>query len=311
MSDIVISEFMDTAVIEQVAKGYAVHYDPDLVDHPESLATALKDARALIVRNRTQVTAALIKAAPHLVVVGRLGVGLDNIDLTACQARGVTVCPATGANDLSVAEWVVASLMMLLRGAFLAKEEMLAGKWPRQNCMGNETAGKTLGLVGYGRIAREAGRLSKALGMVVAAVDPFIPADDAAWEEVRRCEHLEDLLTAADVVSLHVPLTDATRYLIDGAAIARMKPGAILINASRGGVLEEKALVVALTSGHLGGAALDVYESEPLTEAAAALFKNVPNLVLTPHIGGVTIEANQRVSKLTMKNVVKILGGPR
>lgn len=311
MSVIVISEFMDTAVIESVAKGYEVHYDPDLVDKPESLLTALTDARALVVRNRTQVTAALLKAAPQLIVVGRLGVGLDNIDLAACEARGVTVCPATGANDLSVAEWVVASLMMLLRGAFLAKEEILAGKWPRQNCMGKETAGKTLGLVGYGRIAREAGRLGKALGMVVAAVDPFISADDAAWEKVMRFEKLDELLMAADVVSLHVPFSEANRHLIDATALAKMKPGAILINAARGGVLDEKALVEALRSGHLGGAALDVYETEPLTEAAAARFKNLPNLVLTPHIGGVTIEANQRVSELTMKNVVRILGGAK
>lgn len=309
MTDIVISEFMDEEYIAAIAGGYASHYDPNLVDDPEALKARLSDARALVVRNRTQVNQELLDAAPRLKVVGRLGVGLDNIDLAACEERGVVVCPATGANDASVAEWVIASVMMLLRSAFQSRSQMLAGEWPRQQSMGGETAGKTLGLIGFGSIARVTATKAKALGMAVVAFDPYVPADDNCWQATKRIEHLGDLLSMADAVSLHVPLTDATHHLIDAEALAQMKAGAILINASRGGTVDEKALVEVLRSGHLTGAALDVFETEPLTEVAGAHFAGIPNLVLTPHIAGITIESNQRVSRVTMENVVRVLEG--
>ncbi len=307
MTDIVISEFMDEAYIDEIGKGYDAHYDPGLVDNLDRLKAFLENALALVVRNRTQVNQELLDSAPKLKVVGRLGVGLDNIDLAACEKRGVAVCPATGANDASVAEWVITSLMMLLRKAFLSRSQMLAGEWPRQQSMGCETAGKTLGLIGFGRIARETAIRAKALGMEIIAVDPYISADDRCWEEVKRMDHLSDLLPMADAVSLHVPLTETTHHLINAEAIALMKPGSILINAARGGTVDEKALVEALRANHIGGAALDVFETEPLTEAAAALFDGIPNLVLTPHIAGISVESNQRVSQVTMKNVCRVL----
>ncbi len=307
MVDIVICEFMDEAYIDKIATGYDAHYDPSLVDNLDRLKAFLENALALVVRNRTQVNQELLDSAPKLKVVGRLGVGLDNIDLAACEKRGVAVCPATGANDASVAEWVITSLMMLLRKAFLSTSQMLAGKWPRQQSMGCETAGKTLGLIGFGRIARETAIRAKALGMEIIAVDPYISADDRCWEEVKRMDHLSDLLPMADAVSLHVPLTETTHHLINAEAIALMKPGSILINAARGGTVDEKALVEALRANHIGGAALDVFETEPLTEAAAALFDGIPNLVLTPHIAGISVESNQRVSQVTMKNVCRVL----
>jgi (S)-sulfolactate dehydrogenase len=298
---------MDEKYIDETAKGYNVHYDPNLVDNPDELTVFLKNAQALVVRNRTQVNQELLNAAPQLKVVGRLGVGLDNIDLAACDERGIVVCPATGANDASVAEWVITSLMMLLRTAFLATPQMLTGKWPRNQSMGCETAGKILGLIGFGRIARETAKRAQALGMAIIAFDPYVPADDRCWQDTRKIERLSDLLPQADVVSLHVPLSKETHHLIDAEAIARMKPGSILINAARGGVVDEKALVKALKSNLLGGAALDVFETEPLTQSAAALFAGVPNIVLTPHIAGITVESNQRVSQVTMKNVCRVL----
>ncbi|WP_372681247.1 hydroxyacid dehydrogenase [Desulfosarcina sp.] len=307
MTDIVISEFMDEKYIDETAKGYDVHYDPNLVDNPDELTVFLKNAQALVVRNRTQVNQELLNAAPQLKVVGRLGVGLDNIDLAACDERGIVVCPATGANDASVAEWVITSLMMLLRIAFLATSQMLTGKWPRNQSMGCETAGKILGLIGFGRIARETAKRAQAMGMAIIAYDPYVPADDRCWQDTRKIDRLSDLLSQADVVSLHVPLSKETHHLIDAEAIARMKPGSILINAARGGVVDEKALVKALQSNHLGGAALDVFETEPLTQSAAALFAGIPNIVLTPHIAGITVESNQRVSQVTMKNVCRVL----
>ena len=298
---------MDQAAVDDAAADHDVHYDPDLVDNIPELKQLLSGARALVVRNRTLVNRELLDAAPGLKVVGRLGVGLDNIDLAECEKRGVTVCPATGANDDSVAEWVMAAAMILLRGAFSSMAGILAGGWPRAKCIGREISGKTLGLIGYGGIARKTAARARCLGMDVMAHDPFVPAGDPAWQGVSRMAELNGLLGAADVVSLHVPLTDGTRHLIDAAAIAGMKEGAVLINSSRGGVVDEEAMIEALRSGRLGGAALDVYETEPLTGEAGELFSGVDNLLLTPHIGGVTVESNERVSKVTMENVRRVL----
>jgi len=309
LPDIVISEFMDAAAVEGLSKEFAVLYDPALVDRPEDLKAALAGARALIVRNRTQVSEDVLAAGPKLEAVGRLGVGLDNIDMAACKARGIPVFPATGANDQAVAEYVIAATLVLLRGAYHAGAAMLAGDWPRQALMGHEVAGKTLGLVGFGAIARQVAGRARALGMTIAAADPFVAADDAAWQDVARHESLESLLAAADAVSLHVPLTDKTRGLLGAAALAAMRPGAVLINTARGGVVDEAALAQSLRQGHLGGAALDVFEKEPLSAAAAAPFAGLANVILTPHIAGVTQEANVRVSALTAENVRRVLEG--
>jgi len=307
MPDIVISEFMDEAAVADLAASYDVLYAPDLVDRGADLLAALADARALIVRNRTQVRGDVLAAGPGLKVIGRLGVGLDNIDLDACKERGITVCPATGANDDAVAEYVILTAMTLLRGATSGKHAMLSGSWPRGEMMGHEIGGKVLGFIGFGGIARRTRVLAEALGITVHGFDPFLPADNAAWTGVTRHEALASLLGAADIVSLHVPLTEATRHVIDAAAVAAMKPGAILINAARGGTVDEAAVIAGLRSGHLGGAAIDVFETEPLTAEAAVPFKGVPNLILTPHIAGVTVEANTRVSALTAKNVRAVL----
>ena len=308
MSDIVISEFMDEAAIAEVLAGRDVLYDATLVDRPADLAAALADCRALVVRNRTQVRGALLDAAPRLKVVGRLGVGLDNIDVAACEARGIAVRPATGANDLSVAEYVITSAMMLLRRAWLATVQVAAGGWPRMSLIGRELAGKRLGLVGYGAIARVTAARARDLGMNIAGYDPFLPADDPAWAGAERLE-LRELLASSDVVSLHTPLTPDTRRMIDASALAAMKPDAILINAARGGVVDEAALAAALKAGRLGGAALDVFETEPLDAAAGAVFAGAPNLILTPHIAGVTDESNVRVSAVTARAVVAVLDG--
>src|SRR5919199_4162719 len=169
MPDIVITEFMDETAVRDLARGRDVLYAPALVDRPDDLRAAVADAHALIVRNRTQVRGALLDAAPRLKVVGRLGVGLDNIDVDACAARGVAVCPATGANDVSVAEYVIAAALILLRGAYFASADVAAGAWPRDRLIGREVSGKRLGLVGFGSIARETAKLAAALGMNVAA----------------------------------------------------------------------------------------------------------------------------------------------
>ena len=306
MSDIVISEFMDQAAIDTVLHGRDVLYDPKLVDDKDRLYAALAECRALLVRNRTQVRGPLLKAAPRLKVVGRLGVGLDNIDVDACAARNIIVRPATGANDLSVAEYVITAALLLRRRAWYATSRLAAGEWPRMELIGGELSGARLGLIGFGAIARLTATKAAALGMTVAAYDPFLPPDSAAWINVTR-QSLEEILSGCDVVSLHTPLTPQTRRMLDAAALRRMRSGAILINAARGGIVDESALAAALSSGHLGGAALDVFETEPLTPAAAAVFKGIPNLILTPHIAGVTEESNVRVSDVTARAVIAAL----
>ncbi len=307
VSAVVITEFIEEGALEAFPPGIDLLYDPALVDQRHRLLAALGGAEALIVRNRTRVDAELLEAGPQLKVVGRLGVGLDNIDLSACRQRGIAVYPAVGANSVSVAEYVIAAALLLLRGAFFMAPEVLAGAWPRQKARGLELAGRSLGLVGYGSIAQVVAQRARALGMSVLASDPYLPSDHPAWLAAERLS-LRDLLARADVVSLHVPLQAETRGLIDAAAIASMKPGAILINTARGGVVDEAALVAALETGTLGGAALDVYEEEPLTAAAARRFRGVERLLLTPHVAGLTEESDRRVSRLTVENVIRGLG---
>lgn len=306
MAVVVISEFMDQAAVDDLAAEFDVLYDPGLVDRADDLAAAMAGAQALIVRNRTQVRGALLESAANLQVVGRLGVGLDNIDVAACEQRGIAVCPATGANDVAVAEYVVATAMMLLRDAYMAGADIIAGGWPRQRCMGREIGGKVLGLIGFGGIARETAQRARALGMHIMAHDPFVPENDPAWRDVERSD-LETLLSRADIVSLHIPLNAGTRGLLDASRIARMKKGAVLINTARGGIVDEKAAVSALEAGHLAGVALDVFDNEPVTAATGARFAGAGNLVLTPHIAGVTQESNVRVSAVTAANVRRVL----
>ncbi len=305
---IVISEFMDDAAVADLAAQFDVRYDKSLVDERDALCNALRDADALIVRNRTQVDRALLAVAPNLRVVGRLGVGLDNIDSAACAERGIDVIPATGANAQAVAEYVIASAMLLLRTAYHATADVAAGHWPRAALSnGRELAGTTLGLIGFGGIGRLTGRLGRALGMRAIGSDPQLPPSASVWrdEDTRRCT-LDEVIGDADVISLHVPLTLQTRNLIDASRIATMKQGAILVNTSRGRVVDEAALATALREGHLAGAALDVFAQEPLP--AGSPLAGCPNLLLTPHIAGVTRESNRRVSSLVAQKVAAALG---
>jgi len=310
MAAIVITEFMDEDAIKRVLAGFNVVYDQSLVDRRSELLALLGDTPALIVRNRTQVNAELLARAPKLQAVGRLGVGLDNIDLAACKARGIAVYPATGANDIAVVEYAIGAMLSLLRGAFAATQAVIAGEWPRTKLLGHEAAGKQLGIVGFGAIGRKVAAAAGALGMRVVAHDPYIPPGDKAWGKVAALD-LDSLLRDSDVVTLHVPLTADTKNLLDRDRIARMKHGAILINVSRGGVLDEAAVADALRSGALGGAALDVFEEEPLPKERGQVFSGCPHLILTPHIGGLTVEANARVSLMVAEKIRDHLAGGR
>jgi len=306
MADIVISEFMDLDAVEGLAAEFDVLYEPDLVDRPDELATAVAPARGLIVRNRTQVRGALLEVAASLRVVGRLGVGLDNIDTATCDERGIQVFPATGANSASVAEYVMVGLMMAFRGAFGRHEAMLAGEWPRAASTGREICGRKLGLIGFGNIARVVASKAQALGMTVVAHDPMIADDDPVWTENRVAPvNFDDVLQDVDAVSLHVPLTEQTHRLIDADAIHRMRSDAVLVNTARGGIVDEAALAKALADGLIAGAVLDVFDNEPMP--ADNPFVGVPNVILTPHIAGVTEESNVRVSRFAADCVRRVL----
>jgi (S)-sulfolactate dehydrogenase len=308
---ILITEFMDDDAVAALRRDFDTSYDATLVDRRDELIAKLHDVDALIVRNRTQVNADVLAAAPKLKVVGRLGVGLDNIDLPACKARNVDVMPATGANALAVAEYVIGTAMMLLRGAYQSSVAVAEGKWPRGPLSnGREIGGKTMGIVGFGGIGQLTATLAHGLGMRVIASDPMIDANASVWKAsgvTRRT--FAELIAESDVISLHIPLLPETRNLIGAAQLAKMKTGAVLINSARGGIIDETALAAALTEKRLAGAALDVFDEEPLKPGSP--LAQCPNLILTPHIAGVTAESNVRVSSMIAERVAAFLKTPR
>lgn len=308
MTDIVISEFIDPGALKRLEAEFDVHYDQELWQKTDELAALLPGVPGWIVRNQTQVRGDVLAAGDALKCVGRLGVGLDNIDTDACAGRGIEVFPATGANSDSVAELAIGGLYVLFRNAYHVTDEVIAGGWPRMRMMGREVMGKTLGIVGFGSIGRALAWRAKGVGMTVTAWDPYIPPEDGCWSElgVERLE-LDDLVANADAVSVHVPLNDETRDMFDAALIAKMKPDAVLFNLARGGIVNERDLVAALKAGTLGGAFLDTYDVEPLT--ADNVFKDVPNLLLTPHAGARTVEADDRVCNMIADAVAGCLKG--
>ena len=303
---ILITEFMDELAVSKLRQKYEVIYDPSLVERQDAILELIGKTRAIIVRNKTLITKILINKASSLSCVGRLGVGLDNIDLVACQENNVTVYPAIGANSNSVAEYVICSAMLLLRRAFQKNIEMISGVWPRQESSGLEVRGKTIGLIGYGEIAQRTSVIAKSLGMKVVAFDPYINASSDLWRDTEKLS-LEKLLRVSDVISLHIPLNKETNNLLDEKKLSLVKPSAVLINSARGGILDENALAKALRENRIRGAALDVFSEEPLSEEKAKKFSQLNNIILTPHIAGITEESNERVSQMIADKVEKHL----
>ena len=299
---ILITEFMDEDAVNLLKKKYDVYYDISLAEDSNSLVKLINKMRALIVRNKTLVTRELIENAPNLTCVGRLGVGLDNIDLNACEEQNITVYPALGANSHSVAEYVICASMLLLRKAYFKKNEMIAGNWPRQESSGSEVYGKTLGLIGFGDIAQKTRDLALGLGIKTVAYDPYLDKDSNVWKETKNLL-LDNLLSISDIISLHIPLTKETKNLIDEKKLRLIKNSSVIINTSRGGIIDENSLAKLLKENKIGGAALDVFNKEPINKVNAKKFEGLDNIILTPHIGGVTKESNERVSKMIAKKI--------
>ena len=299
---ILITEFMDEDAVNLLKKKYDVYYDISLAEDSNSLVKLINKMKALIVRNKTLVTRELIENAPNLTCVGRLGVGLDNIDLNACEEQNITVYPALGANSHSVAEYVICTSMLLLRKAYFKKNEMIAGNWPRQESSGSEVYGKTLGLIGFGDIAQKTRDLALGLGIKTVAYDPYLDKDSNVWKETKNLP-LDNLLSISDIISLHIPLSKETKNLIDEKKLRLIKNSSVIINTSRGGIIDENSLAKLLKENKIGGAALDVFNKEPINKVNAKKFEGLDNLILTPHIGGVTKESNERVSKMIAKKI--------
>jgi (S)-sulfolactate dehydrogenase len=289
-------------ILERIP-GAQVDFRPGL--KPDELREIIPQYDALAVRSATKVTAELLAAAPRLRVIGRAGTGVDNIDLSAATRRGVVVMNAPGGNSVSVAEHTLALLLALARSIADASQSTRAGKWEKKKfSSGRELSGKTLGVVGTGNIGQLVVQRARAFGMKVIAYDPFLSADAAARLGVELVE-LAEIFRRSDAVTLHVPLTEQTKNMINAAALAQMKRGALLVNCARGGLVDERALADALSSKHLGGAALDVFETEPPT-AENPLFA-CENFIGTPHLGGSTEDAQQGVAVIVCESMVEYL----
>jgi D-3-phosphoglycerate dehydrogenase len=261
---------------------------------PAELLARIADYDAIVGRSASKISAELLHAATKLKVVGRAGVGVDNVAVDVATARGIAVINAPAGNTVAVAELVFGGLIALLRHIPRATTGMHAGKWERSEMMGHELKGRTLGIVGLGRIGSEVAQRAHAFGMKVVAYDPYIAAERFQALRVHQCATLDELLAQAGIVTLHTPLNAETTGLISRREISRLAPGSIVLNYARGGIVDEPSLVAALESGHLRGAALDAYPAEPLKGEHA--LRNVPNLLLTPHLGASTYEAQRNVA---------------
>jgi D-3-phosphoglycerate dehydrogenase / 2-oxoglutarate reductase len=305
MAKILISDSLDPSGLSLFQEAGMEVHQLTAEERPR-LPEILADYEALVVRSSTQVTADLMKAGKKLKVVGRAGIGVDNVDVAAATELGILVVNAPTANLMSATEHTFALLLSLARRVPEADASTKAGGWDRK-LTGIELQGKTLGIIGFGRIGQRVADRARAFEMRIVAYDPLLDAEAARELKVELLP-LDDLLVRADVITFHAPLTKESRNLLNRERIAKMKKGALVINCGRGGVIDEEALLEALESGHLGGAALDVFAEEPPKDLRLVRHKRV---VATPHLGAQTAEAQERISIETAQMVLAALSGSR
>ena len=306
MSDksiVLITDGLQAAAIAILEKSVTVQNKPDI--SAEDLLKAVPSVDAIIVRGRTKVNADVFAAAAKLKVVGRAGVGVDNIDLKAAKAKGVTVVNAPQSTSVAVAEHTMALLLSLARMVPMGDAGLRRGEWLKKKLEGFELNGKTLGVIGMGRIGSLVVTRATGFGMKCLGYDPLIPADEIAKRGAKPVD-LDSLLAQADVITLHVPLTPETRGIINAERIAKMKKGSYIVDAARGNVVDEAALLAALDSGQIAGAALDVFAVEPVVDSP--LVKH-PKTVCTPHIAAQTGEAQERAAKDIAEEILTVLRG--
>lgn len=306
-SDVIISENISGKALEELQSSCGVTLDPGLWRAPDKLKKAVANCRALIVRNQTRVTAELISAATRLEIIGRAGAGLDNVDVAAATAAGVVVASTPDQNSISVAELAIGMMLSLARKLPEADAHVRGGGWDRQRFVGTELYGKSLGIVGLGRIGLLTASRARAMGMNILAHDTCISPDSVAVTETHaELVELEDLLKNSDFVSCHLPLTPQTARLFNYQRFAAMKPTAFFLNLARGEVVDEKDLIRALEDKRIAGAALDVRQTEPPASDALCTMNNV---ILTPHIAAFTREAQDRVVTAICRDVQNVLSG--
>ncbi|GAB3393852.1 hypothetical protein GCM10027568_23480 [Humibacter soli] len=303
-TDVLITEDVWGEPFERLAASWSVTRSPSLWDDPQ-LPAAVESVRALVVRNRTRVSADLLASAPALRVIARAGVGLDNIDVAAADRLDIVVSAPLGANAVSVAEHTLGLALALSRHTLELDRESRAGRWNRR--AGRELSGGTWGLLGAGATARACGRLASALGMSVLAYDPYLdPADSRLAAAGIRLASLDEVIARADVLSCHLPATEDTNGLVDSELLAGLASHAILINVGRGEVIDEDALADALENGRLGGAALDVRAVEP---PELGRLEALDHVILTPHIAGITDQSQERILEVLAHDIEAVLSG--
>lgn len=307
MPDVLITENIVGAEMDALRANFDCTFAPDLWKQSDELHSIIGNYKALIVRNQTQVTNELLTVATNLQVIGRAGVGLDNVDLQAATERGIVVAFTPEQNANSVAELTIGLILALARKIPAADRDTKSGGWKRQQFTGSEILGKTLGVVGFGRIGVSAANKARALGMDIVAYDPFVDEDSLKALETRTAmTSLENVLQQSDFISCHLPATKSTLNLFDESKFALMKPSAFFINTSRGEVVNESALIQALQENKIAGAALDVRAQEPPAHSPLAEMENV---ILLPHIGAFTREGQTRVVTAVCKDVAAVLNG--
>ena len=304
MKKVLITEFMEQDSVDKISQNFDVIYDTSLHENHDNLSYLIADTDAVIVRNKTQLTEELLLKAKQLTFVGRLGVGLDNIDTGYCSKNNIIVQPATGMNADSVAEYVITCALSLLKNIPTEHDGTSSGQWPRTSIESRELGGKTLGLLGFGVIGKKVSRLAQVFGAKVIAYDPFVP--ESAEHNVSLVEQ-EELFKLSDVISIHLPLTDQTSDLINSSSFKLMKQSPIIINSSRGSIVNENDLLDAYNEKIISGFALDVYSSEPVEENFYKHISNSMNCILTPHNSGVTTESNVRVSQFIAEKTINFL----
>ncbi len=294
MTQIVISDNMESEVVEELKTIGEVIY------LPENLSEALKDADVLIVRSKTKVTKEVIEGAPTLKIIARAGVGLDNIDLKAAGEKGITVINTPGASANAVAELALGHIFSMFRNIAKAHYQMKNKIWDKKHLVGRELEGKTLGIIGYGRIGSLLGKKANSLGMKIIAYNPPPRHED---EIVEFIDDFDEFLKKADVITLHVPLIDSTKNIINSETISKMKDGVYILNTSRGGIIDEDALYEECKTGKIAAAALDVYAEEPYMGKLLEL----DNVFFTPHIGASTKEAQLRIGKELIEKIKELI----
>src|SRR5216117_4053245 len=290
---VLVADSISQRGIDELSRDHALEVTIKTGLSERELVDLIPQFSALVVRSQTKVTAEILNAGNKLRVVGRAGVGVDNVDVETATKRGIVVLNAPGGNTISTAEHAFSLLLCVARKIPQADAIVHGGKWDRKNLEGVELYNKTLGIIGMGRIGTELSRRAIAFGMRVLAFDPYLSVSRARSLQVELVEGLDELLAAADFISLHTPLTAETRHLLNAERLAKTKRGVRVINCARGGLLDEQALADAISNGHVAGAALDVFETEPLPVDSP--LRIIPKLVLTPHLGASTAEAQESV----------------